>query len=168
MKRLLLLTFLFFGISLEGMSGINKFFKKDTNSIEHAISQSDFRTVMQLVKRDTNDRDLDHYIELSQNSMGTPPTSSIYNKVTGAFCLACSMALVYSTFDYFKNELVAARSNLSERYKSFHNIVMDFGRLSGFVSSYIIANLGINKIDPRSSYKKQLLINLYLKNLKAN
>jgi hypothetical protein len=167
MKKLLLIL-LMFSCSLVALPSLNDFLKKDLTTIEYAISQSDFRTVMELVKKNVKDDDLDHYLQLSQNSMGNPPVSSIYNKATGFFCLACSMALVYSTFDFFKNEIVAASPRLSERYKSVHNVIMDFGRLSGFVSSYLIADLGFKKIDPRSSYKKQLLINLYLKNLKAN
>jgi len=171
-RTLLILLFLCY-IPMYGINSIKDIFVlantlSQDEQIRKAISDSDVSTVLNLVKSDTPAADLQIYYNLAQNNFGHPPRVGFHNRLVGAVKIAMGMALLYKTGDYFKNEWNATKPDLLTRYKSPHHLLMDIACLSGFISSYNSVNSGINNITPRSNYKKQLLIHLYLKSLIKN
>lgn len=167
MIKKLLFILLFFTLPAQGIHQLCKLFKKDSPSVEESINTADFRSVMDLVHKDVDPQDLNYYLELSQGSFGRPPKASVYNYILGSVKIILGFALLYKTGDYFKQQYTAAHKDFIRRYTSPHNVLMDLACLSGLISSYGSVSSGINNIDPRSNYKKQLLINLYLKSLKT-
>lgn len=169
MKKLLFLFLCFFTIPTNANSYLKKIFDTDSRSdseqIKSAIYNSDVNTVLTLVRTDVSREDLDLYVELAQNNFGRTPSAALKSKCFGFIKIALGMALLYKTVDYFKTEYVKSKDNILIRYKSMHNILMDLACLSGFISSSNFVNSGLDYIHPRSNYKKQLLINLYLKSL---
>lgn len=173
MKRLLLTLFILYGSSLNAMSYINKIIKpknvdNEVEFIRDAIIASDVNTVLHNVKSDISDKDLDYYIHLAKSNFGTPQRSSLRSKLLAVTNMALGSALLYKTVDYFKSEfnLAGNKAQFIDRYKSIHNVLMDFACLSGFISAYGSFTTAADYINPRSRNKKQLLILLYLQNIK--
>lgn len=138
------------------------------DEIKEAIANSDVNKVLSLVRSDVNFISLQDYIELANENFGRTPNPTFQGRFMGTIKIALGMALLYKTGDYFKTEYTKAKSDFISRYKSVHNILMDIACLSGFISSSNFLTAGIESINPRSNYKKQLLINLYLKSLLKN
>lgn len=166
MKRLLL-TLLLSGSLLQA-SFADKIYgktKSDHERVVEAISNSDVNTVLSLVK--FNNEHLEEYYELSQCSFGTAPKVGWTTQALGITKILLAAALFYKTGDHFKTEYQQFNSFMSfiNRYKSIHHVLMDTAILSQLAFTYMAVSSGINNINPKSSYKKQLLINLYLQNL---
>ena len=151
------------------LATINKFWKTEPKSVNDkildAITDADVNTVLSKVKADNPN--ISKYLQLSNSSFGVSPKVSISTKLLGISKIALASALLYKTGDYFKTEYSRFNSfaMFIKQYKSIHNILMDTATLSQLVFSYMALNSGINNINPRSCYKKQLLIKLYLENL---
>lgn len=138
-----------------------------TDQIEKAIDNDDFKSVHELVTKEMDDETINYYIQYAQNASGRPKKSSLPSRIKGSCKIVLGLALLYKAADYFKNEYQSLKtpSEILSRYRSVHNVMMDLACLSGVISSYGTLSAGFHHIEPRTNYKKQLLINLYLKNL---
>lgn len=169
MKRLLLFFVLCFNLSTYPMNCLTGLFKEKSEpvaeQIKNAIIGSDVNSVLTLVKDDISENDLQYFQQLAKSTMGRTPKSTPRGRFIGTIKIALGMALLYKTGDYFKTEYNNSKNDILNRYRSFHNVMMDIACLSGFISSSNFLSDGFDKFNPRSNYKKQLLINLYLKSL---
>jgi hypothetical protein len=172
MKKLLFLLLCLstqaYGIkSLSGLFCSNSVVSEH-EEIQKAILNSEVNKVLELVKPNVDRYNLEEYIELAGSNFGKTPAARFKDRFIGSVKIALGMALLYKTGDYFKTEYLKTKEDFINRYKSMHNILMDIACLSGFISSSNFITDGVDTINPRSNYKKQLLINLYLKSLKKD
>lgn len=162
----------FFSSTSYSMSCVKDLFKEVTISlndqIKNAIFASDVNSVLHLVKHDVDEEDLQYYIQLAQNNMGRPPKSTMPGRALGILQISLGMAVFYKTVDCFKTKYkqFSAKNEIISRYSSPHNILMDIATVTGFISSYNAVTSAMENFNPRSNYKKQLLILLYLQSLR--